>query len=92
MTLEEYLYYERQEAAEEAAAVATAATIRSTTQENILELLEDLGEIPQDILDRINEEEDPAVLKGWLKKAARVQSFDEFRKVIFPMKQEYITT
>ena len=84
MMLEEYIYYERKEAAEE----ATAETIIANTRENIIELLEDLGEIPQDIRDRIEEQEDAAVLKHWLKDAAKAPAFDHFREAISSVKQE----
>ena len=87
MMLEEYIYYERKEAAEEAAAEATAETIISTTRENIIELLEELGEIPQDIQDRIEDQEDAAVLKRWLKEAAKTLTFEQFREAISSVKQ-----
>lgn len=80
MMLEEYIYYERKEAAEEACV--------STTRENIIELLEDLGEIPQDIRDRIEDQEDALVLKRWLKEAAKASTFEQFREAISAVKQE----
>lgn len=48
----------------------------------IFDLLEDLGEIPRDICDRINIEEDTEVLRKWHKAAARTESFAIFRKTI----------
>ena len=46
--------------------------------EDILELLEDYGEIPQEIRGRICAEKNLDVLKQWLKLAARVASLEEF--------------
>ena len=47
-----------------------------------LELLEELGEIPMDICNKIEKESDRKILKSWLKAAARVQSFDAFREIM----------
>ncbi|MBD5555662.1 MAG: hypothetical protein HDQ95_10085 [Roseburia sp.] len=44
----------------------------------ILELLEDYGEIPQKLRDRICAEKNLDVLKQWLKLAARAVSLEEF--------------
>ncbi len=46
----------------------------------VLDLLEDLGEIPEDIRTRIHTEEDPKNLRQWLKAAARAASFEAFRE------------
>ena len=74
MRLDEIIYYERKDAAKEAAAEATrAAQIRS-----ILDLLEDLGEIPPSVLERFQAETDAEILKRWLKLAAKVGSIEEF--------------
>ena len=43
-------------------------------------MLEDLGEIPEDIRTRIHTEEDPKNLRQWLKAAARAASFEAFRE------------
>ncbi len=48
-------------------------------RQDILELLEDLGETPQDILSRIYAEEDTGVLRHWHKAAAKANSYEEFR-------------
>lgn len=50
------------------------------SRQNILDLLEDLGDIPEDIQVRINEEEDTQILRQWLKAAAKAVSFDAFRE------------
>ena len=46
--------------------------------EDILQLLEDLGEIPDRVKERIQKEADLQVLNRWLKAAARAESFVEF--------------
>lgn len=51
-------------------------------RQDILELLEDLGETPQDILSRIYAEEDTGVLRHWHKAAAKANSYEEFRDAI----------
>ncbi len=74
MRLDEIIRYERKDAAEEAAKEATKATqIRS-----ILDLLEDLGEVPPSALERFQAETDAEILKRWLKLAAKVGSIEEF--------------
>lgn len=58
--------------------IAQGELLRS--RQAILDLLEDLGNIPTDILDRIQAEEDTQVLRRWLKAAARAESFAALRK------------
>ena len=70
MRLDEIIYYERKDAAKEA---AKAVQIRS-----ILDLLEDLGEVPSSVLERLQAESDAETLKKWLKLAARAGSMEEF--------------
>jgi hypothetical protein len=48
--------------------------------ESIIELLSDLGQIPQRIIDRIRQESDPEQLGRWLKCAARAANIEEFEK------------
>lgn len=50
------------------------------SRQAILELLEDLGEIPKDIRGRIHSEEDTEILYRWHKAAAKVESFADFRE------------
>ena len=50
------------------------------SRQDILDLLEDLGEIPEDIRTRIHTEEDPKNLRQWLKAAAKAASFEAFRE------------
>lgn len=49
-------------------------------RQSILDLLEDLGEIPEDIQSRIYAEEDTQILRQWHKAAAKAISFDAFRE------------
>ena len=49
-------------------------------KEDILELLEDYGEIPDRIRERIENESSPDVLKRWLKLAARCGSMEAFEE------------
>ena len=49
------------------------------SRQAILDLLEDLGDIPQDIHARIDAEDNMEALRMWLKIAAKAISFDVFR-------------
>lgn len=71
MSLAERFYYERKEAA------------RETTVENILELLGDHGEIPEELKRRLNSIEDMGLLKKYLKLAAKVEGVAEFQAILF---------
>ena len=44
----------------------------------ILDLLEDIGTIPEEVRERICNEKDSKILNGWLKQAAKAESIDEF--------------
>ena len=46
----------------------------------VLELLGELGVVPEEIEKKINEERDVDVLSRWLKLAASAESVDEFVK------------
>ena len=74
MTFEDRIYYERMDATE-------TATLATTIQ-CICELLEDYGSIPNDLLDRLNNENDKMILAKWHKLAAKVNSIEEFAKKI----------
>ena len=50
--------------------------------EDILHLLEDLGEIPDTLKKRIQKETDLQMLSKWLKAAAKAKSIAEFEKQI----------
>lgn len=64
MTLEDIIYFEREEERVQA----------------ILDLLEDYGEIPDTLKQRLEEEIRFDVLKVWLKLAAKVESISEFEE------------
>lgn len=55
----------------------------TSRKEDILENLYELGDVDKEIVKRINEEEDIATLKKWVKISARVDSVDEFKVVVF---------
>lgn len=64
--------YERQEGRSEGKAEGKA--------EDILELLSELGPVPEELRQIIMGQKDLEVLKVWLKLAARAGSLEEFRK------------
>lgn len=72
MKFEEIIYYERKEAAEEAK--------RRTVLDNIYGFLEDCGEIPEELRERMEQEENTEILKKWLKLAARAESIGQFEE------------
>lgn len=65
---------ERREAAQEAALDARI--------QDILELLEEYGEVPDNVRKLVEDAEDADTLKNWLKLAARVDSIQEFEDKI----------
>lgn len=52
------------------------------SQQGILDLLEELGNVPDDIRSYIDCTRDTETLRKWLKFAAHAESFDDFRKKI----------
>lgn len=50
--------------------------------ESILELLEEFGNIPKQLIQRISRETNSEVLNKWLKCAAKSSSFAEFEAII----------
>ena len=68
MTFGDLIDMEREEAAQKTKAM------------DILELLEEYGEVPENLCEQIEAETDMDTLKKWLKLAARVESIVEFRK------------
>lgn len=75
MTFGDLIDMEREEAAKEAADTAT----QKTRIMDILELLEECGEVPESLHGKIEAEADIEILKKWLKLAARVDSIEEFQ-------------
>ena len=51
-------------------------------KESIFDLLEDLGEIPEELRSKIMDESDIQILKKWLKLAARAESLGDFQNRI----------
>ena len=75
MTFGDLIDMEREEAAKEATDTAT----RKTKVMDILELLEEYGEVPDSLRGKIEAETDIEILKRWHKLAARVDSIEEFQ-------------
>lgn len=50
--------------------------------QSIMDILEELGDIPADIRDRICAEDNPETLRVWLRAAAKTESLSEFRKIL----------
>ena len=71
MTFGDLIDMEREEAADKAT--------RKTKVIDILELLEEYGEVPDSLRGKIEVETDIETLKIWLKLAARVDSVEEFQ-------------
>ena len=63
---------------EEGRAEGRAEGILETRRNTIFELLEEYGEVPESLRDRINNETSEEILKGWVKMAVKIQSIDEF--------------
>lgn len=70
MKFDEIIAYERRDAAQEATIAAK--------KKDIFELLEEYGEIPDSLREKIEDEASESVLKSWLKLAARVDSIEAF--------------
>ena len=50
--------------------------------EDVIELLEDLGELSDSLKTRIMEQTDLELLKKWLKAAAKAKSIEEFEQAV----------
>lgn len=72
MRLDDIIYYEREEAAEKAD--------QNRAVEYILELLEDCGEVSEELKNKIKAQTDKETLRRWHKLAARVESLEEFEE------------
>ena len=57
-------------------------TRRISKAESVLELLEDLGEIPEELKKKIMSQRDMETLKKWHKMAARAESLRKFEQAI----------
>lgn len=78
MTFEEYLYYQRKEAAEEAAREAS----HDIRIQSILELLEDYGEVSEELKEKLETVKDMDLLKKYHKLAAKAGSIAEFQTAL----------
>ena len=78
MLLEELIKEEREQALAEGRELGlTEGQISS-----ILELLSYLGEVPEEIKEAVSEENDPEVLKLYLRQAVAAKSMDDFRQFL----------
>ena len=66
----------------EGRAEGLAEGMLKTKISDILELLEDLGEVPQPLKDKICSQTNMDILKKWLKAAAKSSSITEFENLI----------
>ena len=82
MLLEELIKEEREEAKAEGKSEGKAEGRTEGIAESIFLFLEDIGEIPESLRIRIQEERRPEVLQSYLKKAASAKTIDEFLKSI----------
>ena len=55
---------------------------REVLKETIIDNLKELGNVPQNLIDLINEQDNIDVLKSWTKIAARAESLEEFGEKI----------
>lgn len=70
MKFEDIIYYERRDA------------ILDTKIQDICELLEEHGEIPEELKNRLDSEKDVKRLAAWHKLAAKSHSIEEFMEAI----------
>ncbi len=75
MTLDELLKDEREEGREEGITIG----ISIGTATNILELLQDIGEVSEELQKRILGETDLEILKKWHKLAAKAKTVEQFQ-------------
>ena len=84
MILEEMLRDERAEGKAEGIAEGKVEGIAEGKvkgkAEAVLELLADLGTVPEAVQNRIMNEKDPELLKKWHRLSARANTLDEFLK------------
>ena len=80
MTVGEWVDYERKQEREETTARVTEEVTLSTRLTDILELLEDKGEISEDLKSRIMSEKNSDRIKELLKLAAKSDTIEEFEE------------
>ncbi|MDE6739077.1 MAG: hypothetical protein K2K07_08280 [Lachnospiraceae bacterium] len=77
MKWDEYIYYMQKEEREKAAI--------DTMVQDILDILEEYGDIPEHVKSRLGETDDKEILKKWLKLSAKVNSIEEFEAGMQPV-------
>ena len=82
MLLEELIKEEREQALAEGRELGLTEGISQGQISSILELLSYLGEVPEEIKEAVSEENDPEVLKLYLRQAAAAKSMDDFRQFL----------
>ena len=82
MLLEELIKEEREQALAEGRELGLTEGISQGQISSILELLSYLGEVPEEIKETVSEENDPEVLKLYLRQAAAAKSMDDFGKFL----------
>ena len=82
MLLEELLKEERENGRIEGKAESKVEGKVEGKAESILELLSDLGEVPEELRKKILGEKDLDILKSYLKKASASKTIEEFQKLI----------
>ena len=82
MMLEELLKEEREKGRIEGKAEGKVEGKVEGKAESILELLSDLGEVPEELRKKILGEKDLDILKSYLKKASASKTIEEFQKLI----------
>ena len=88
MLLEELIKEEREQALAEGRELGLTEGISQGQISSILELLSYLGEVPEEIKETVSEENDPEVLKLYLRQAAAAKSMDDFGKFLEDRKSE----
>ena len=73
-------YYDKQEAREEGLAEGRTEGRTEARVNGILELLSELGTVPNSLENAISSENREEILKSWLKLAARAKNFSDFAK------------
>ena len=76
MRFEEVIAFERKDAAQE----ASAKTMKNTMIQNTLDLLEDYGNIPDSLRQKLEATDDIDLLKKYHKLAAKAESMEAFEK------------
>ena len=82
MLLEELLKEEREAGRNEGLEQGRTEGLAQGRTEAVLELLSDLGEVPEELREQILGEKELDVLKFYLKKASMAKSIEEFQELI----------